>query len=193
MSSGFSDEQRAEIRKKLISVGVELAAQIGFKKMTVALVARSAGVATGTFYNFFDSKESFVCAMIKDMGEMNFVELSCYIERGVTIGDFLAHLREFFRPENNFMLRIGLEDWVWLKTHITDSRFFNDPSDMSRIGELVSRIEGVRSDADMGVAANFIKTVYAMYQNKETFYEYALQTNVDLIFDAVYRYIKEEQ
>ena len=36
------------------------------------------------------------------------------------------------------------------------------------------------------------KESFAIYQKRETFFEKSLQENVDLIFDTIYRYMKEE-
>ena len=66
MAIAFTQEQKDEIQEKLIEAGFELSTSIGFKKMTVATVAKSAGVAVGSFYIFFDSKENFVLALIKE-------------------------------------------------------------------------------------------------------------------------------
>lgn len=53
MAGGFTEEQRNRIRIKLLETGVDLSTTIGFRKMTVASVAKEAGVSVGSFYNFF--------------------------------------------------------------------------------------------------------------------------------------------
>ena len=98
--------------------------------------------------------------------------------------------RDNFRPENNVYLNLRLDDWVWLKTHITDGSFFTNESDMKKVRELIPHITGIRKDADLSVVANFIKAIYAMYQNRDTLFEESLQTNVDLLFDSMYRYLR---
>lgn len=193
MSAGFTEQQKEEIREHLILAGQELAAAIGFKKMTVALVAKKAGVAVGSFYSFFDSKENFALAIIRDAGEKHFQAVTEDMKDGnIPLDRFLNAYRDFFRPENNFMLNIRLEDWAWLMSHISDKSVFTDPANTRQISDTLKYIDGVRPDIDIAVVVNFIKTIYAAYQNKDTLYEHALQTNVDLIFDAIYRYMKEE-
>ena len=44
MAGGFTEEQRNRIRKKLLETGVDLSTTIGFRKMTVASVAKEAGI-----------------------------------------------------------------------------------------------------------------------------------------------------
>ena len=192
MPIAFTQEQKDEIQEKLIEAGFELSTSIGFKKMTVATVAKSAGVAVGSFYIFFDSKENFVLALIKEAEKEAELRMATVFEKDGTIPlkKFLSVFRENFRPETNFLLKISLDDWVWLKSHLTDTTYFNTSSDRQKIEYLLPRIKGVREDIDPGVVVNFIKSIYALYQNRETLFEESLETNVDLIFDSIYRYLK---
>ncbi len=193
MAVAFTQEQRDEIQGKLIEAGFVLSTTIGFKKMTVAMVAQSAGVAVGSFYIFFDSKESFVLALIKEAEKEAELKMAVAFAKGgkIPLKKFLSAFRENLRPETNFLLKIGLDDWVWLKSHLTDTTYFNTSYDLQKIEWLLPKIKGVRGDIDPGVVVNFIKSIYAMYQNRETLFEDSLETNVDLIFDSLYRYMKD--
>ena len=195
MAIAFTNEQRDVIRGKLIEVGFDLSTTIGFKKMTVAMVAKSAGVAVGSFYLFFDSKESFAKALIQETEERSMSVLMAKLASDGTIElrEFLDFYRDCYRPENNFLLRIKLDDWVWLKTHIADDSYFERNGDADRLYKILPHIIGIRKDINPGVVINFIKSIYAIYQNRETFFEESLQENVDLIFDAIYRYIREKE
>ena len=192
MAGGFSDKEREEIRQKLLDSGYELSTDIGLKKMTVAMIAGSAGIAVGTFYNFYASKEEFVIAIIRDT-EMRFEnEMAKHFSKDGTISlkKFLEVFRGNFKPENNILLRMKLDDWVWLKSHISDSAYLNKTTDIKKYEFLFTRIKGIRQNADPGVVVNFIKSIYALYQNRDSLFEDSLQTNVDLIFETVYRYLK---
>ncbi len=193
MAGGFTDEERAAIREKLISAGYELITDCGIKKMTIAMVAKAAGVAVGSFYNFYDSKEEFVVALISETEQKAMAKMMTNFSEDGTIElkRFLEVYSENFRPENNFYLRIRLDDWVWLKTHLKGSQYFNTEKDLEKLEFLLPRIKGIRKDIDPGVVTNFIKSIYAMYQNRDSLFEDSLQTNVDLIFDTLYRYMKD--
>ncbi len=194
MAVAFTQEQRDEIQGKLFEAGFELSTTIGFKKMTIAKITEAAGVAVGSFYIFYDSKESFAKALIAEMEERSMSRLCARLfdDETIEVKEFLDLYRDYFRPENNFLLRLGLEDWVWLKTHITDGTYFGRDQNTERIEKILPYIRGVRKDIDPGIVINFIKSIYAIYQNRETFFEESLQGNVDLIFDTIYRYIREE-
>ena len=193
MAGGFTEKEREEIRKSLLNSGYELSTKIGLKKMTVAMIAKNTGVAVGTFYNFYASKEEFVIAMIRET-EKGFEEkmISHFSKDGtITLKKFLEVFRENFRPENNILLRMKLDDWVWLKSHVKDSTYLNRTNDLEKYEFMFTKMKGIRRDAEPGVVINFIKSIYALYQNRDTLFEESLQTNVDLIFDSIYRYLKE--
>ena len=193
MAGGFSDKERVEIRQRLLNSGYELSTEVGIKKMTIAMIAKNSEVAVGTFYNFFASKEEYVVAMIRDTEVKYEKEMASHFSKDGTIAlkKFLEVFRENFKPENNFLLRIKLDDWVWLKSHISDSAYLNTANDLKKYEFMFAKIRGIRKDAEPGVVVNFIKSIYALYQNRDTLFEKSLQTNVDLIFDALYRYLKE--
>ncbi|RLM62624.1 TetR/AcrR family transcriptional regulator [Halorubrum sp. Atlit-26R] len=55
--AGFSDEKRTYIRNELLDTGRKLFARYGLKKTTISDLTDPVGIADGTFYHFFDSKE----------------------------------------------------------------------------------------------------------------------------------------
>ncbi len=192
MAGGFTEEEREQVRRKLLDAGYELFLSSGFRRMTVAGITKKAGVAVGTFYNFYESKEQFVIALIKDT-EAGFVAKmqNAFLSNGtITLQKFMKIYREFYYPENNFLLNATLDDWVWLKSHIKDCEYLNKENDLNKLQYLLPRIKGIRADADSGVIVNSIKMIYALYQNRDTLFEDSIPANVDLVFDSLYRYMR---
>lgn len=58
MPRALTETERETIRARLVEVGRELFARYGLKKTTVEELAHAAGVAKGTFYLIFPSKET---------------------------------------------------------------------------------------------------------------------------------------
>lgn len=54
--------QREQIRSSLIQIGLKLFAEKGFAATTVDEITAGAGVAKGTFYNYFKTKEDLALA-----------------------------------------------------------------------------------------------------------------------------------
>jgi AcrR family transcriptional regulator len=58
------DRRAKETRVALIRAAVELVHELGWKKTTASLIAERAGVAKGTFFLHFPTKESIVVAVV---------------------------------------------------------------------------------------------------------------------------------
>lgn len=57
MVRGFSDQEKERIKAALLEKGAELFSRYGLKKTSIADLTRAVGVAQGSFYLFFCSKE----------------------------------------------------------------------------------------------------------------------------------------
>lgn len=57
MPRGFNDKEKALIKQNLLEKGRHLFGTYGLKRTTIADLTREAGIAQGSFYNFYDSKE----------------------------------------------------------------------------------------------------------------------------------------
>jgi AcrR family transcriptional regulator len=64
----FTEADRAAIREALVEAGREQFLRFGLRKTNIEELARAAGIAKGTFYHFFDSKED-LCMEIFDREE----------------------------------------------------------------------------------------------------------------------------
>lgn len=58
MPRAFTEAEKQTIRARLLRAGRELFSHYGLRKTTVEELARAAGIAKGTFYLFFPSKEA---------------------------------------------------------------------------------------------------------------------------------------
>ena len=190
MPANFTEEQRKIIRERLIALGYDLVRERGLKKMKVSMIAERADIATGTFYHFFESKEAYVKALI-DEQEKGWREqfFSILQTNGkLTLEQAVSCFRESFRTENNILMELTLDDWVWLKAHRTKDGLFSRTHDEQEVKQYLSYIDGVRSDMDARIIINFFKTIYSMAQNRDTFIAEVFETNIDMIFECMYNY-----
>ena len=190
MPANFTEEQREQIREKLIGIGYDMIREIGLKKMKVSMIAQRADIATGTFYHFFDSKESFVMALIQEQNREMEKELAGMLlpSGKISLEQAIRLFRDSFRKENNILMELTLDDWVWLKTHKTKGGLFSAAHDEQEAMRYLSYVDGIRPDLDIRIIINFFKTIYSMAQNRDTFIEDVFETNIDMIFDCLYRY-----
>ncbi len=55
-------------RERLVEAGIELIGEHGFYTVQVTDIVRRAGYSVGTFYNHFESKESFLGSIVEEIG-----------------------------------------------------------------------------------------------------------------------------
>ena len=64
MPKAFSEEEKGRIRERLLEAGRKRFTRYGLKKTTIEELAGAAGIAKGSFYLFFDSKEELYVALL---------------------------------------------------------------------------------------------------------------------------------
>lgn len=69
MARGFTDREKEIIRNDLIEAGRELFGTYGLKKTNIEDLTKAVGIAQGSFYNFFNSKEELYLEVIDREGE----------------------------------------------------------------------------------------------------------------------------
>ncbi len=65
MPRAFSSRERELIEAKLCTAGLEQFQQQGLRRTNVAALARAAGIAKGSFYLFFPSKEALLLLLLQ--------------------------------------------------------------------------------------------------------------------------------
>ncbi len=65
MARGFNSKEKQAIRLSLIEQGRELFNKFGFKKTSILDITKNVGIAQGTFYKFFHSKEELYFVILE--------------------------------------------------------------------------------------------------------------------------------
>jgi AcrR family transcriptional regulator len=68
-ASGKRQERKAQNRAKLLSAARKVFAEKGLGAATARDIVRETDLATGTFYNYFDSKDAVFTALIEELAE----------------------------------------------------------------------------------------------------------------------------
>ncbi len=63
------EEQPADSRERLLQSGMRLIGRRGYHKIGIAEIVRETGLAVGTFYTYFTSKEEFFSAIVERIGQ----------------------------------------------------------------------------------------------------------------------------
>ncbi|HEY8393822.1 MAG TPA: helix-turn-helix domain-containing protein [Thermaerobacter sp.] len=103
--------QREAVRNALLREGMRLMSRQGFEATTVDQIAAAAGVAKGTFYNYFTSKEDLALAALVSLLARVEDELS---QSRAQAGDLRGRLREMFSRLVAWTQDVNPElIWLW--------------------------------------------------------------------------------
>lgn len=108
MAKKFSEEEKASIRSRLIEQARHCFSTLGLKKTSVADMTKAAGIAQGSFYLFFESKEELYLEILQqEEARIQQLLMERYFsEKSVTKESFRQFLRDSFAiMENNPLLR----------------------------------------------------------------------------------------
>lgn len=82
MPKGFTDAEKGQIQRDLMVKGKKLFIDQGFKKASVSLITETVGIAKGSFYLFYSSKEELFIDILEEIEDkiqadiLNEVEMS---------------------------------------------------------------------------------------------------------------------
>lgn len=93
MTPRYKDENRKQMmgktRERLVKAAVEEFAREGYEGAKINRITQAAGVATGTIYNYFPSKNEMMLAILSEIGTAH-----------------CAFIAEQIRQEDDFILRV---------------------------------------------------------------------------------------
>ncbi len=85
MARHFSEDEKQLIKTRLLNESKELFEKYGVKKASVDKIVKKIGIAKGSFYNFYSSKESMVFDLIMDieikMHKEEMETLNCLLDK----------------------------------------------------------------------------------------------------------------
>lgn len=69
-SKKLTRAERGELtRESLLQAAAEIVGEIGYRDASITLIAQRAGVANGTFYNYFDTRQELFDVLLPSVGE----------------------------------------------------------------------------------------------------------------------------
>ncbi len=85
---------REQRKAAIMQAGLELFAQYSIESTSIAMIAKHAGISKGLMYNYFESKEALIVAVVsKGMDE--FVKITPQIENGTLTREQLEEYLDF--------------------------------------------------------------------------------------------------
>lgn len=63
------EEKSERIRRELFRAAAEIVGEVGYAGASITLITQRAGVAQGTFYNYFESRQDLLDKLLPELGE----------------------------------------------------------------------------------------------------------------------------
>ena len=60
MSKAFSEDEKLNIKQKMMEVAIEIFHESGTKGLSIKELTKRAGIAQGSFYNFWKDKDALI-------------------------------------------------------------------------------------------------------------------------------------
>ena len=191
MPTSFTKEQQEKIREQLFHEGIRLFRKHGVQRATVSKLTAACGIAKGSFYSFYDSKEEFIIALAKWADENTEKMLAEKLggRKQMSAHEFFEFFREYLYSEYDLMNGLTAEDFYWLKTHMTNAGFFNTADQLESLKIWLSLISDIREGIDCGTVVNLIKSIYAMREHRDTMVEESLDNSIEMVLRLLEIYI----
>lgn len=191
MPNAFTEEETKHIRKELILAGIRLSKELGIQRMSVEKITAAVGIAKGSFYLFFGSKEDFILEAAEYVGQKSQEMLLSKLNGRTQMSahEFIEFFDAYLHSEFDLMNGLTVNDFLWLKKHIKKQIIF-DPHMQLKTAEMwLSLIYDVRDRVDTGTFVNLIKSIYAIREHSDTMVKASIESSIQIILRSVEIYI----
>ena len=194
MPSIFSDEDKNAIRRQLIDEGGKMMLKSGITKMNLEKLALSAGIAKGTFYNFFKTKQHFILAIIRDYQQQRYeiLKKEAEIRKGtLSVYEAVEMYLSIYAPENNPMFHMKEKDLTWIAEKIPPEELFDAEMDLTCCSLIMSCVKNLRRNIDFRIVSNFSRMIMFTLMQKENVHQEVLAENIKMIINLIVNYVTE--
>ena len=191
MPTAFTEEEMKRIRTELILAGIRMSKELGLQKMSVEKLTAAVGIAKGSFYLFFGSKEDFILEIGNYTGAETQKMLLSKLNgrKQMSAHEFIEFFNEYLHSDLDVMNGLTVNDFFWLQKHIKKQVLF-DPNVQIKTAQLwLSLIYDVRDGVDTGTFVNLIKSIYAIREHSDTMVKTSMENSIQVILRAIEIYI----
>lgn len=191
MPNAFTEEESKRIRQELILAGIRLSKELGVQKMSVEKLTAAVGIAKGSFYLFFGSKEDFILEVAayasEETQKMLLKKLNGRTQ--MSAHEFMEFFNEYLHSDLDLMNGLTISDFYWLKNHIKKQALFDPDMQIKTAQFWLSLISDVREGVDTGTFVNLIKSIYAIREHSDTMVTASLENSVRILLHTIEIYI----
>lgn len=191
MPIAFTEEEMTKLRHELILAGIRLSRELGLQRMSVEKITSAVGIAKGSFYIFFDSKEDFILEIAdyanRETEKMLFSALNG--RRQMSAHEFISFFNMYIHSDYDLMGGLTVNDFFWLQKYIKKQDLFDPDAQLKTAQIWLSLINDVRDGVDVGTFINLIKSIYAIREHSDTMVKASIENSIQVILRTIEIYI----
>lgn len=191
MPIAFTEEEMTKLRHELILAGIRLSRELGLQRMSVEKITSAVGIAKGSFYIFFDSKEDFILEIAdyanRETEKMLLAALNG--RRQMSAHEFISFFNTYIHSDYDLMGGLTVNDFFWLQKHIKKQDLFDPDAQLKTAQLWLSLINDVRNGVDVGTFINLIKSIYAIREHSDTMVKASIENSIQVILRTIEIYI----
>ena len=190
----FDAGERERLRERMLGAGIPLLREYGMTHMSVERITAEVGIGKSTFYNFFESKEAYVCQVIEHKRgdfKAKMGELLAGREK-LTAEEAKAMFRQIIFSEESAYQYLTPEDIVKIRAKVPEAVKPDLAQETAILTAIFDRVEGVRKDPDCGVIANLLKLAALAAESRDQLHEAAYLRTQDRLFGLLFSLIFED-
>lgn len=148
MGKAFTQEESIEIRKKLLQEGERIFVEKGLKKANIKNFTSAVGIALGSFYRFFESKEILFLEILDFYSKKKFNLLKEVLDEQIKTNNF--NLEELIMVNFNEVKKIPLYMMLFEKKE--------------EYNYLLNKIPKKKLNENMGKEARILEYILSTYE-----------------------------
>ena len=186
----FDDEGREKVRLLLLQNGFDLIKTHGLKKTSINDFTKRVGIAAGTFYNFFKTKEEFVYQIVlykRSESKKLLDQMSG--SKKMDANTFRKYLTTLYTSDNNIFTYLNESEIAQLKARWPEEYWRNNNNDQSTIAQMLDMLDNPRTDCDWKILGNLFKSIALIGHGKDQLYQDRYEETIRLFADTIVRYV----
>lgn len=183
----FTDENRNEIRLKLLNMGFKMLKKGGLSAVNIDKLTEDTYIAKGTFYNLFETKSEFMYHMMIHERTRAKEKLFSYLnDSGKLTRDSLRGYLTWLSAENlNVFAFLTDAEKKRLVSSWSDKYIEDEDNDNDTMHMLISLLESPAEDPDWMLACNYMKLIAVSLATKNVFIKEKYNVMIDSLIGQI--------
>lgn len=193
----FSDTEKEMIRKKLMQEGERLFTSYGIKKVSIDEIVHAAGIAKGSFYSFYPSKEHLYMDIAGNLQLKMWSEMDEFLNENRSLPPrelckrcFLWMFSELQRYPMLKQADGETADYLYRKLpqEVIEAHTKDDSHELIKLQEF-----GVHFKCGIEIATKTLQTLAISFLNLQQDHDVNQQTVMEIILDGVLKEIISDE